>query len=291
MRKTLLRLGALLVIVLLIVCVAGCVQEEYRIHVGDDVFVAAEEEVGSALSVGGSVHVEGSVLEDVLAIGGSVFLGPSSVVHGDVTSVGGMVVKQEGSQVLGEIRSLDPYLITSIFRDASPSEWSKDRDLPFIPGLYRFLGFLALALIMVALIPEKIGFISSAITSRTGESLFWGALGTLLIFPVALILVISLVGIILIPIELAIVAVSAFLGYVAVVALVGGRIFRALGKETSPLVLETLLGSAVLWAAGLVPYARWVVIGAVWVMGLGGFITAVIHRRSIRGGPLMHRVP
>lgn len=282
MKETFRPWVLLAIVLLLLVSAAGCTREEYRIHVGNDVLVAAEEEVGSALSVGGSVQVEGSVLEDVLAIGGSVYLGPSSVVHGDVTSVGGMVVKQEGAQISGDISTLDPYLIMSVFRDASPFAWKEDRDLPFIPGLFPFLGFLALALIVVALIPEKIGFISIAITGRAGESLFWGVLATLLIFPVALILVISLVGIILIPIELAVVAVAAFLGYVAVVRIIGGKLFRSVGKTSSPMVLETLLGSAVLWAAGLVPYAGWVVISAAWVMGLGGFIAAVIHRRTLR---------
>jgi len=264
----------------LLVATIGCAQEEYRIHIGDDVLVESGEEVDSAVAVGGDVRIYGSVLNDVVSIGGSVFLGPHAVVKGDVVTIGGMVVKQEGAEVLGDISTFDTSRITSFFREAPTSRWKEDEGVPFIPGLFPFLGFLALALIVVALIPERVDFVSFAITRHTGMSLLWGVIGALLIFPVALILVVSLVGILLIPFELIAVAIAFFLGYVAVVRIIGRKIFAAVKKPETPMVLETLAGSIILWAAGLVPYVGWMVMTAASLIGFGGFIASLIHRRA-----------
>lgn len=269
---------------ILFVCAIAFAHADNRIHIGDDVIVEGGEEVGSAVSIGGNVRVYGSVRSAVVSVGGSVYLGPRAVVEGDVTAIGGMVVKQEGAQVAGSINTIDTSRVTSYFKDASPSRWDGDGEgLSFMTGLFPFLGFLALALIVVALIPDKVDHISSTIRYSTGKSLLWGVIGTLLIFPVALVLIISLVGIILIPLELLVVAIAFFLGYVAVVRLIGEKIFAAVKKREAPMVFETLVGSIVLWAAGLVPYVGWMVMSAASVIGFGGFIAGLIHRRKTPG--------
>ena len=276
-KKTL-RLAAIGMLFLLI-CADGYAQERNRIHIGDDVLVEIGEEVGTAVSIGGDVRVYGTVRDGVISVGGSVFLGPEAVVHGDVTTIGGMVVKQEGAIVSGDINTCDTTRITSFFERPPPSSWKEDRGTPFMPGMFPFLGFLALALIVVALLPEKVDLISSTIRYHTGISLLWGVIGTLLIFPVALVLVISLVGIILIPLEILVVFIAFFLGSVAVARIIGERIIVAIKKSGSPMVIETLVGSVVLWATGLIPVVGWMVISAAAVIGFGGFIAGFIHRR------------
>ncbi len=272
------RLAAIAILFLLI-CADGFARERNRVHIGDDVLVEAGEEVGSAVSIGGDVRVHGSVRNGVVSVGGSVFLGPGAVVNGDVTTIGGMVVKQDGAVVSGDINTYDTTRITSFFRRPPPSGWKEDRGMPFMPGMFPFLGFLALALIVVALLPDRVDLISSTIKYHTGKSLLWGIIGTLLIFPVALVLVISLVGIILIPLEILVVSIAFFLGSVAVVRIIGEKIIATVKKSGSPMVIETLVGSVVLWATGLIPVVGWLVISAASVIGFGGFIASFIHRR------------
>lgn len=281
MKKTF-RLAAIGMLFLLI-CADGLAQERTRVHIGDDVLVETGEEVGSAVSIGGDVRVYGSVRNRVVSVGGSVFLGPEALVDGDVTTIGGMVVKQEGAVVTGDINTYDTSRITSFFKRPQPSGWKDDREMPFMPGMFPFLGFLALALIVVALLPDRIDLISSTIRYHTGKSLLWGIIGTLLIFPVALVLVISLVGIILIPLEILVVAIAFFLGSVAMARIIGEKIITTIRKSGSPMVIETLVGSVVLWATGLIPLVGWMVISAAAVMGFGGFIASFIHGRHYHG--------
>ena len=278
---------AALVFLLLSICATGFAQADNRIHIGDDVVVEAGEQVESAVSIGGDIRVYGWVRDSVVSVGGSIYLGPRAKVGGNVTAVGGMVVKQEGAHVSGSISTIDTARITSYFRDFAPSRWDEGDDMPFMTGLFPFLGFLALALIIVALIPDRVDYISSVIKNSAGISLLWGVIGVLLIFPVALVLIISLVGIILIPLELLVVAIAFFLGYVAVVRLIGEKIFAAVKKPGAPMVFETIVGSIALWAAGFVPYVGWLVMTTASVIGFGGFIASLIHRRRgsrTRGG-------
>ena len=78
-----------------------------RFRLGGDVTVKAGEAVGSdVVVVLGSAHVEGRVDGDVVAVGGSVFLGPKADVQGSVTSVGGQVARADGAKVGGEINEV-----------------------------------------------------------------------------------------------------------------------------------------------------------------------------------------
>jgi len=78
-----------------------------RFRLGGDVSVREGEAVGSdVVVVLGSAHVEGRVDGDVVAVGGSVYLGPKADVQGSVTSVGGQVARAEGAKVNGEINEV-----------------------------------------------------------------------------------------------------------------------------------------------------------------------------------------
>jgi hypothetical protein len=75
------------------------------VHIGRGVRVDAGEVVqGDAVSIGGSVSVQGEVQGDVVAIGGSVDLGPQAVVNGDVVVVGGELHRDPAARVQGEVQ-------------------------------------------------------------------------------------------------------------------------------------------------------------------------------------------
>ena len=58
------------------------------------------------VAVGGPVQVDGEVQGDVVAVGGSVTLGPTAVVDGDVTVVGGPLHRDPGAQVRGKAQEV-----------------------------------------------------------------------------------------------------------------------------------------------------------------------------------------
>ena len=91
-----------------------------RVNVGGSVTVSKGEIVNEAVAIGGSVHVDegaevqdgataiggsahidGKVGGDVAAIGSGVVLGPHAVVEGGVTSVGGRIHRSPGAVVEG----------------------------------------------------------------------------------------------------------------------------------------------------------------------------------------------
>jgi len=76
-------------------------------HIGRDVTVSAGEVVrGSAVSIGGSVHVLGEVRGDVVAVGGNVDLGPTAVVSRNVIAIGGLVRRDAAARVGGEVQEV-----------------------------------------------------------------------------------------------------------------------------------------------------------------------------------------
>lgn len=96
-----------------------------RVKFGGRILVEKDERAEEAVSIGGSVRVDGEVSRDVVAIGGparingrvggnvvsvgnSVHLGPGAIVDGDVTSVGGVIERSEGSQIHGSTSEVAP---------------------------------------------------------------------------------------------------------------------------------------------------------------------------------------
>ena len=73
------------------------------VKVGDSVVVPEGADIKSAVSVGGSVTVLGHVSEDVVAVGGSVFIKETGLVDGSVVSVGGKVIKETGAMIKGDV--------------------------------------------------------------------------------------------------------------------------------------------------------------------------------------------
>ncbi len=92
-----------------------------RVQFGSSINVTEDEDAGSLVCIGCSIHmagtsadvvaiggrvqVEGHVKGDVVAIGGGVMMGENAKVGGDVVTIGGELARQSGSEVGGEIVS------------------------------------------------------------------------------------------------------------------------------------------------------------------------------------------
>ena len=123
-------------------------------------------EVKDAVAVGGSVTVNGKVRDSAVAVGGSVILGRNAVVGKDVVSVGGAVKQELGSKIYGDVVEVNipgvSAIIPFFFEDPS-SSWF------WIYKITIFLGFLALAVLMVAVLPKPFNLISSNVQQNLGK--------------------------------------------------------------------------------------------------------------------------
>ncbi len=247
------------------------------IKIGSDIEIKEGVTVDNVVAIGGSVSVNGTVLEDLVAVGGSVILGPQATVVGKVVAVGGKVIKSETSLVKDGIVEEKEVDVTTVINTFPGKQ---------IHNVFRILktiaiiGFLALALLLVSLFPNKIGLISSKIEKHPLASLLWGLLGIVLIIPLAIMLLISIVGIILIPLEILALIIIKFFGVVAVAQLVGKKVAASFKKVNLLIVWETLVGLLVFWLISWIPVLGILLIAVAAIIGFGAVISSLLDLRK-----------
>lgn len=244
---------------------------------GSDLVVEEGTRARNAVAIGGDVTVNGMVERDVVAIAGSVLLGPKAVVGKNVVSVGGTIETADEATVRGELTEVNIPGLNSLLTAISRDGWEGLRWVLGVVSFIAFIGFLAFALLVVALLSKPIVRVSTAIEDNALKATLWGLLGTLLIVPLGVFLAISVVGIVLIPVEIALVICAYVVGYIAAARLVGKKIAEALRRPEHPMLLETLLGLIILWIIGWVPVLGWAVKAVASLLGLGGVIVALLH--------------
>jgi hypothetical protein len=250
-----------------------------RVRIGGDVVVAKGMTVKDAVAVGGNVTVNGVVKKSVVAVGGSVFLGPEAVVHKDVVCVGGIIDRQEGARIGGDIVEMSiPGLkaILPYFYEETPVGWVVAFEI------ISFAGLLALALLVVALIPGPVGLISDNVRQNLLKVTLCGILGIAVIIPLAVFLMITIIGIPLVALELLLVGCAMLVGYIAMAQFVGNRLAAAIKRPGLNILWVTFLGLILLWAIGWIPFLGSAVKSAAILLGFGAVLVTVFNSISRR---------
>ena len=246
-----------------------------RFRLGGDVSVKPGEVVGSdVVVVLGSAHVEGRVDGDVVAVGGSVYLGPKADVQGSVTSVGGQVARETGAQVSGEINEVrvsapnfGPLVHVRPWREWTwfGSPFGAPADL--IGTIVR-MGLVGLfAALLVAMVPGPVRRVADRVTNEPWRAGLVGLAAQLLFVPLlvltVVILAVSIIGIpllLLVPFGLVVMLIGFLLGFAGTGCAVGELIGRRGPGNAQTLLVSLVVGLALIW--GLTVVAR--------VLGLGG---------------------
>lgn len=228
--------------------------DDQRFAIGSTIKVDADEIVADAVSIGGSVKIDGEVTggavavggpvkvngrvgRDVVAVGNRVELGPAAVVDGNVTSVGGQVLREAGSHVGGDISEIR--LGDGLDFDFGDWDWLSEgprvRRWVLENAWWDFfwsligLAFLTLLCCVVQLVmPQALGRMSSVAMTEPWKALLVGLAIMLLSLPalltLCLVLVLSLIGIpllLLVPFLVLFLIAMAVVGYAAVARGVG----------------------------------------------------------------------
>ena len=255
----------------------GNVIAKDKIRIGGDVVVDEGTEVKDAVAVGGSVTVNGKVRDSAVAVGGSVILGPNAVIGNDVVSIGGAVKQAQGSKIHGDLVELNIPGVSSIipfFVEDTSSSWF---------WTFKFttlLGFLALAVLMVAVLPKPFNLISNNVQQNLGKVILWAVLGLVVIVPLAFFLVISVVGIPLIALEVFFVGIAFLVGYIAIAQLIGDKIAALLKRPALSVIWVTLMGLLAIWLISWVPFLGSLVKAMVIVLGFGGVLATLFTSRK-----------
>jgi len=246
-----------------------------RFRLGGDVTVKAGEAVGSdVVVVLGSAHIEGRVDGDVVAVGGSVYLGPKADVQGSVTSVGGQVARATGALVTGEINEvrMSAPAFGPVVRIGSWREWTWFTH-PFgasadLIGTIVRMGLVGLfAALLVAMVPGPVRRVANRVSAEPWRAGLVGLAAQLLFVPLlvltVVVLAVSIIGIpllLLVPFALVAMLIGLLLGFAGAGCAVGELVGRRSSSNAQTLLVSLVVGLALIW--GLTVIAR--------VVGLSG---------------------
>jgi hypothetical protein len=260
-----------------IVCVYGHVT--INGHVNGDVTVVA-----------GRLDLGGSVDGDVTGVATRMDLDPSATVNGGVTNVGG-TLRRNGATVQGQVVNIPFGITLPSWRYGFGSGWGDFIGLFFWWKLFAIFLFFVCALLLTALVPDRIRLISEEAPARLFTAFVFGLVGYVVFVFIQLFLTITLIGIPLVFLLYLVFVVLKWMAMCGVFHQIGFRIGKSMGRELS------LLGAVLL---GFLPFAllRFVpfCVGfSIWflmeILGFGYLILTRVGTRGSPGAPLPPPAP
>jgi len=248
-----------------------------KVRIGGNVIVEEGTEVKDAVAVGGSVTVYGKVKDSAVAVGGSVTLGPNAVIGKDVVSVGGEVKQAQGSRIHGDVVELNIPGVSAMmpfFFEETSAAWF------WAFKIVSLLGFLALAALLVALLPKPFNLIIDNVQQNLGKIILWGILGLVVLIPLAVFLAISVIGIPLIAMEVVLAGIAFLVGYIAIAQLIGDKIAALMKRPALNVIWPTVMGLLALWLIGWVPLLGSLVQAMAVLLGVGGVLATLFNLRK-----------
>ncbi len=274
MKKYFQITSGILLLALFLICDA---QAKEIVKFGSDVIVDNNMTVKEVEVFGANITVNGTVQKDVVAIGGDVLLGPTAKVGKEVISIGGAIHKEPGAHIGDNEVELNIPGLSSLIGFSTTTNWV-GWALTF--KIFSFIGFVALALVIVAVIPKPFGLISTNVQQNTLKAILLGVLGLVALVPLAIFLAITIIGLPLVALEIFIVGIAFLVGYIAIAQLVGDKIAVLLKRPALNALWVTLLGLLTLWLIGWVPVIGSVVKAVAILLGFGGVLATLFTSRK-----------
>ena len=253
--------------------------------------------------IGASAMIDGRVEDDVVVIGGSVKVGPTAVIRGDVFSAGGETIIDPAAQISGRV---DTTLIVGPDFDIGIG--------PFVGGWWPALALgltvlrlgvvLIVAMLLTLVTPDWIRGIARRASSPVAAGAI-GVAGEVLFVPaivsVTFALVVSIVGVLLLlafPLVLGAVALMWVAGFTAVAINIGAALRGRRADASRPRLFDLFAGFAAITALTVMAQvlalssgsysagfwslrtAGWVVEWLAWTVGLGAALAALLGGRE-----------
>ena len=223
----------------------------------------------------GSVVVEpGQVVDGDL----NVIFGDATIegeVDGDVNVVGGDVIFR-GGHVTGQPNVIGGKVVESLVPWA-PSEYTFGGGYSPDYRVWWRIAWDAIVLVVFLIFPVRTRMALDRLEQHPGMATLGGLCGWVAVFPVAVLLLITLVLIPLIPVEFVLLAVAVFVGKAALALLVGRRFYELLQPKVTPSPLVALvIGLVLLTAAELVPVLGTMVTLLIMLVGLGAVLLTFV---------------
>ena len=267
---------SLVIIVFLMVfgtAISAFAAEQNIIKIGSDVLVEKGTTVNDIVVIDGNVAVSGNVDGNIVLIGGTLKLGPGVRVGQQVVLIGAGIDRDQSASIGGKITEVDmpssiPFMpsLKSFFKGGWIAVWAAI-------SIMVLLGFLGLAVLAAALVPDHVGTVVKALERSFASMFLWGVLGAFLAGLVLVLLAITIVGIILIPLAIVIITLAWIVGYISSAIFIGKNVMAYFKKPMPPFV-DAVLGIILLFLAGFLPLIGPLVIKPVFLLaGFGAVVT------------------
>jgi hypothetical protein len=219
------------------------------VSIGDNTTVIGHVDE-DAVSIGGTLTVKsGGVVErSAVAVGGRVIIEPGAVVGDDAVAVGGTVDVAEDAVLEGDRVSIGmPVPVVGGIAGAVGSILM----LNLLGAIARSVVMLAIALLLLWLIPKRVDTVKAYMVDKTGISVLSGFLLFIALVPLFIVLAITIVGIPLIPVAVVVLIALLLLGLTAVIAWLGDKmpVFKA---NRTP-IKTILIGFVVFMLINIIP--------------------------------------
>jgi hypothetical protein len=147
-----------------------------------------------------------------------------------------------------------------------------------------WLAYSVIVLLAFLIFPVRVRAALDRVEHHPGLSAAVGVIALVAVFPIMILLLISVIGIPLIPVEFLAVFAAILIGHAALSMLIGRRLYELILPRTTPSPIAALvLGLIVVSAAGIVPVLGPLVMGLVWLVGLGAAILAFVRETAFMG--------
>lgn len=264
----------------------GIARDRDAVRFGGDIVIQENETVNSAVVIGGTVTVYGTVKNEAVAVGGSIHVKDGGRINNDAVAIGGKVRIEDGGIVGGNIIDVGNLIAmaTSDHDDHSFRDYHH-HDIPTGVKLLPFIGMLILGLLAVTFFKGTVQSTVTTIEARTLPAFGVGILGMIAFIPVILTLLISLLGIPLIPLFVALTILTILVGYIGASTWVGVKLLDALKQEGKSLLVAFIVGLIAIKIIDYVPFIGGLVVFVALILGFGAVLLNLRKRFSKNKDP------
>jgi hypothetical protein len=241
-------------------------------------------EARDVVAILGSVTLEGGArVRRATAILGSVKAGPGAEISDEVTTIGGKLEADPSAEIGGEQTSVSIPGVSGIAGLVGP--WFLWGHSPsplwaIAQVLARFAMYFALGLLLVTLFPRRVDAVAASMVANPLKAVLMGALGTIGMPVLTVLLVVTIVGILLVPVQFLAIAAAAVMGFTALSFHIGRSL--PIHVERWTWVLQLAAGTAIVVLITEIPILGFLAAFAGWLLVFG----AVLRTRFGGLGPL-----
>jgi hypothetical protein len=200
---------------------------------------------GDVTVVAGSIDIKGTVDGDVTGVASRLEFDPKAQINGDLTNVAGSL-RRNGANVQGHVVNVPLGVTIPSWNHGLRSGWGGFVGFFLMWKLFAIFLFFVCALLLSALVPDRIRLISEEAPTRLFSAFIFGLVGYVVFVFAQLFLTITLIGIPLVFLMYLVFVVLKWMAMCGIFHQIGSRMGRAMGRELS------LLGAILL---GLLPFA------------------------------------